>query len=187
MTIQTPVKTVTEQQSIINERVEVLLEQTAADGYMFHKPRVVDTYQYLKDTLPHEPVEYALDIIQKFSPIIYECMVELSKTDSYLMEELELADDVVFVAGIDGTSVCHTLMLSNGEFSYSLERPEISDMAVFMNEDTYRRVMTGETDAMDAFMDGEVNLEGSVTAGVHLRAIFETLCDEFGFKIIDFG
>ena len=44
--------------------------------------------------------------------------------------------------------------------------------------------MSGETDAMQAYMSGEVKAEGNLTKAMALRSVLEVVGEEFGFELM---
>jgi putative sterol carrier protein len=141
----------------------------------------------LQTTLPQMKLQDASDVMQAFYPLVFEGMIELTNTDQGLRQKLKTVEDVVYLLSVPDVAFGLCLILAGGKFSYLFGKPERADVTMKTSPDALVRIMTGQTDALEAFMAGEVEVEGSLIKARGLRYIFETLGDKFGFRLMEFS
>jgi putative sterol carrier protein len=164
-----------------------LKERAEGSSYMSVATELGDMNSRLQTTLPRMKREDASEVMQAFYPLVFEGMIELVRTDESVRKKLENAQDVTYVLNVEEVGFNLILMIKSGIFSYGFGVPPQSDITMRTNPKTLIAIMTGQTDAFEAFMNGEVQAEGSIILARGLRGVFETLGDKFGFRLMEFS
>jgi putative sterol carrier protein len=125
--------------------------------------------------------------MQSFYPLVFSGMIELTKTDPTVKQKLQGTEDVTYLLKVPEVGFALALMIKSSEFSYLFGEPDHVDVTMKTAPDALVRIMTGQTDALEAFMNGEVQAEGSLIKARGLRGVFETLGDRFGFRLMEFS
>jgi len=146
-----------------------------------------DMNAFMKTAIPKLQLSDASRVMQAFYPLVFEGMVELIATDPSVADRMKSAENVVYLLDVPQVSFALSLIIQEGKFSYRFSKPEQADVTMRTNPETLVRIMTGQTDALEAFMEGQVEAEGSLIKARGLRAVFETLGDKFGFRLMEFS
>jgi putative sterol carrier protein len=175
-----------EVQSIL-DRVADLKRRALADSYMGVAGELGDMNAFLKTALPQMPLSDASRVMQAFYPVVFEGLIELVAKDETLRQRLQNAENVSYLLDVPQVSFALCLMIQGGQFSYRFEKPEQPDVTMRTSPETLVRIMTGQTDAFEAFMEGQVEVEGSLIKARGLRAVLEAMGDTFGFRLMEFS
>jgi putative sterol carrier protein len=167
--------------------IAALKQRAQANSYMSVAAELGDMNTQLKTALPQMNLQDASDVMQAFYPLVFDGMVELSNTDPSVQQKLRGAEDVTYVLKVEEVGFALCLRIKGGQFSYEFAEPSQIDVTMKTSPEALVRIMTGQTDALEAFMDGEVQAEGAITKARGLRGVFETLGDKFGFRLMEFS
>ncbi|MHA1268311.1 MAG: SCP2 sterol-binding domain-containing protein [Candidatus Helarchaeota archaeon] len=144
----------------------------------------------LKDFLPsmREKIgELSADdlkkIIPKFLPVMFKGMQELLEASEEAQEELEDIDDMSILISVPDMNINIFMKIEDGKFSAGEGDIEDPSLKIKMAEETFMKMATGDLDAMQAYMSGEVQLEGDMTKAMALRPLLDVLADEYDFDI----
>ncbi len=140
----------------------------------------------LKTALREVELAEALELMRSFYPLVFAGMVELGATDPTLRAQLGRTGDITYVLKVDAIDFALCLRIVDGAFAYSFEAPAEPHVTMTTTPEVLLQIMSGQTDAIEAFMMGDVDAEGELTRARGLRSVFETLSDRFGFEIMTF-
>jgi putative sterol carrier protein len=167
--------------------IGALKQKAEASSYTAVASELGDMNGRLQTILPRLPLQDASTVMQAFYPLIFEGMVELTQTDENLQNKLGTVENVTYALKVEEVGFTLALMLQDRRFSYSFGEPASIDVTMKTSPEALVRIMTGQTDALEAFMMGEVKAEGSLIKARGLRFIFETMSDKFGFTLMQFS
>ncbi|MHA1310392.1 MAG: SCP2 sterol-binding domain-containing protein [Candidatus Helarchaeota archaeon] len=144
----------------------------------------------LKDFLPSMREKIAdlssddlKEIIPKFLPVMFKGMQELLEASEEAQEELEDIDDMAIVISVPDMNVNIYMKIEEGKFSAGEGDIEDASLKIKMDESTFMKMATGDLDAMQAYMSGEIQLEGDMTKAMAIRPLLDVLADEYDFDL----
>ncbi len=175
-----------EVESVLSD-IAGLKSKAVANSYMAVAPQLADMNTRLQTALLQMKLDDASRVMQAFYPLVFEAMRELTDTDETLGQKLKTVEEVVYLLSVPEVSFGLCLILKGGKFDYLFGKPESADVTMKTSPEALVRIMTGQTDALEAFMQGEVEAEGSLIKARGLRYIFETLGDKFGLRLMEFS
>jgi putative sterol carrier protein len=166
--------------------IERMRQRAEADSYLAIAGELGAMNARLQVALPQMELQDASDVMQAFYPLVFSGVVELCQVDETVQQKLRGTEDVTYVFKVPEVSFALCFIIKAGRFSYLFGEPPEVDVTMKSSPETLVRIMTGQTDALEAFMYGEVQAEGSLIKARGLRAVFETMGDRFGFRLMDF-
>lgn len=169
------------------EEIGRLKQSAQASSYVAVADQLGDMNSRLQSILPRLSLQDASDVMQAFYPLVFEGMVELAENDESIKKKLQNTEDVTYVLKVEEVGFALCLMIQGGRFSYLFSEPSHIDVTMKTSPEALVRIMTAQTDALEAFMMGEVQAEGPLIKARGLRAIFETMGDKFGFRLMEFS
>jgi putative sterol carrier protein len=177
-----------------NDEVSSLLSEIAeikrraeAETYLANAGALSDMNTRLKQVLPTLSLDDASSVMQAFYPLVFSGMIEIGETDADVRQKLAATEDVVYLLKVEEVGFALCLAIQGGKFSYQFSEPAHVDVTMKTSPEALVRIMTGQTDAFEAFMEGVVQMEGSIIKARGLRAVFEALGDRFGFRLMEFS
>jgi putative sterol carrier protein len=123
------------------------------------------------------------EIIPKFLPIMFGGMQELLDASEDAKDELEDMDDMAMMISVPDMNVQIFMKIEDGKFTAGEGEVDDPDLTIKMAEETFMKMATGDLDAMQAYMSGEVQLEGDMTKAMAIRPLMDILADEYEFDI----
>jgi putative sterol carrier protein len=175
----------TAEAAILSE-IDALRTRGEAEGFVELATELGEMNARLNDVLRAVELDEAVRLMREFYPLVFAGMVELGRTDPELKEKLAKTQDVVYVLKVEEADFALCLKIDKGEFAYSFEEPANVHVTMTTTPEILLDIMSGQTDAIEAFMAGDVEAEGEIVKARSLRAVFEALGDRFGFQIMQF-
>ncbi len=161
-----------------------ILTKAKSIGFAKVMKEFPDMNQVIRQKMAEFEVDEGLALIKQFMPVLFDGVKELAASSEDLQEELEDIEDTTVSMVVEDADFAITIIIEDGKFNYKMEAVPEADLVLKMNKVTMKNFMSGETDAMSAYMSGEVKAEGNLTKAMALRSVFEALGDEFGFEIM---
>ncbi|MHA1277786.1 MAG: SCP2 sterol-binding domain-containing protein [Candidatus Helarchaeota archaeon] len=161
-----------------------ILDKAKNIGFVKVAKELPDLSTVIRDKVAEFDVDEAITLIKQFMPVVFEGMKELAESNEDVAEELEDIDDTTVSLVIEDADFAITLIVKDGKFDYKLEQVPDADLVLKMNKTVMKDMMSGESDAMQAYMSGDVKAEGNLTKAMALRSIFEAMSEEFGFELM---
>lgn len=172
-------------QALLGE-IDDLHKRADAGSYVAMADELGGMNSRLQVILPEVELDDAVQLMNAFYPLVFSGMVELGKTDAEIRDKLARTEDVTYVLKVDEVGFALCLKIANGEFSYAFSEPAEVNVTMKTDPQTLLELMTGQTDAIQAFMAGDVEADGELIKARGLRAVFEALGDKFGFRLMEF-
>ncbi len=166
--------------------IESLRARGEGVGYVELAKELEDMNGRVGKVLREVELDDAVQLMRAFYPLVFAGMVELGREDPALRAQLGRTQDVTYVLKVDEAQFALCLKVESGEFAYSFEEPEKVHVTMTTTPEVLLEIMSGQTDAIEAFMAGDVEADGELTRARSLRAVFEALSDRFGFQIMQF-
>ncbi|MFW9946649.1 MAG: SCP2 sterol-binding domain-containing protein [Candidatus Odinarchaeota archaeon] len=128
----------------------------------------------------HDPINSLLDILEKdasqFTKVldrIIKMGVKIFNSTEELQEELVGFDDIyqTYITDIDFN---YWLKVTNGKIEYKKGVNPDAPFKMNYTKDMIVKILKREISGTDAFMRGEINVEGSLTQGLRYIKLFRT-------------
>ncbi|MFX1493141.1 MAG: SCP2 sterol-binding domain-containing protein [Promethearchaeota archaeon] len=128
----------------------------------------------------HDPINSLLDILEKdasqFTKVldrIIKIGVKIFNSTEELQEELVGFDDIyqTYITDIDFN---YWLKVTNGKIEYKKGVNPDAPFKMNYTKDMIVKILKREISGTDAFMRGEINIEGSLTQGLRYIKLFRT-------------
>ncbi|MBD3229499.1 MAG: hypothetical protein GF329_15045 [Candidatus Lokiarchaeota archaeon] len=162
-----------------------LVEMTKEIGFLkiIKDEDLRDFVTTLRDKLGDLDLEDMKEIIPKFLPVMFGGMKELLEASEEAQFELEDMDDMSMVISVPDLDVSIFMKIEEGKFDAGEGTVEDADLTITMSEENFMKLATGEMDAMQAYMSGEIQLEGDMTKAMAIRPLMDILADEYEFDL----
>jgi putative sterol carrier protein len=161
-----------------------IMQKAQKIGFVKVAQELPDLGTAIRDKMAEFEVDEAITLIKEFMPVVFSGMKELAETNEDVAEELEDIEDTKVSMVIEDADFAITLIVADGKFDYAMEQAADADLVLKMTKTVMKDMMSGESDAMSAYMSGDVKAEGNLTKAMALRSIFEAMSEEFGFELM---
>lgn len=161
-----------------------VLDKAKAVGFAQVAKEIPELTEIVKDKMAEFEVDESLNLMKQFMPVVFDAMKTLADSNEDIQDELEDVEDTVISMVVEDSDFAMTFIVKEGKFDYKLAAVPDADLTMKMTKETMKGMMSGEGDAMQAYMSGEIKAEGNLTKAMGLRSIFEALGEEFGFELM---
>lgn len=113
-------------------------------------------------------------------PLVFQAGAELA-TDPDFQAELQNADDFTLQLDVEDTPLKAWVKIQNHQFSTGTGALEGAECTLIMKPEVAKQLVLGNTDEVrNAYMSGDLRVEGDLTKLMALRPILESLRPKLG-------
>lgn len=114
-------------------------------------------------------------------PLIFEALAEFAAQDSEVQEVISTTDDMKINFKIRDTDIAANMVIEGGKLSAGKGEVADADAVVEMIADVATKMVIGETEALrEAYMSGDVTIEGDMSKLMALRPIMDIVREKTG-------
>ncbi|MHA1230657.1 MAG: SCP2 sterol-binding domain-containing protein [Candidatus Helarchaeota archaeon] len=167
------------------DKIMKIIEMTPQVGFVniIKDEELKEFMTSIRDKLAEISVDDLKEIIPKFTGILFSGMKELLDASEEAQEELEDMEDMSLVISVPDMNLGIYIKIEDGKLDAGEGELEEADLKIKMGQDTFMKMVSGDIDAMQAYMSGEIQLEGDMTKAMAIRPLFDILADEYDFEI----
>lgn len=137
----------------------------------------------LREKMADIDIEKLVPLAKVVMPSLFEGMGELFENSEEAKEELENMDDMSVQVAVPDLDVYMYVIVKGGKFTAGNGTIDNPELTLTMNKEAFIEQMQGKGSLVNAYMAGQVSLEGPINKAMALNTLFEVLADEYDMDI----